>query len=438
MNTPTVTRRWRPSHHPLWTALVAIAAGTAIAVPSLFGALPASAATKPPPPPPGPVFTPTGLPGQTNLPRTNEFLRGSPVYMEGGNHLTLTQAVALAQSTNLIVTVTGDVSGLVPAMKAANPNLTVLIYMNGTFAQKTQGSSYPASEYMTGADGNKVRSIGFGNYLMRFNTPAWQQDRISTCASFIATGPNFDGCFVDMMGSGSLYPGYLTEAPINSATGLAWTPQDWLNGTSALLKTIKAGNPATTNAGNGIGNGARWYNTKTVDQSVLATNANIVMAETWAIDSAAPLTTFSTVARWQQDVNALGAVEATGSSVLAVVKTWGPGTADQVAQWHSFSLASFMLGTAGHSYYSFLANTTTAPSSDSPIEHQNIGQPLGGYGYSSGVYVRYFSAGLAIVNPGITTVTYTLPAGSYSAEDGTPYSGSITLAPHTGHVLSLP
>jgi hypothetical protein len=387
-------------------------------------------------PTPGPVFAPTGLPGQTNLPDTNTFLRGSPVYMASGRPFTLEQAIALAKSTDLVVDVPQDLGGYVPAMKAANPNLKVLVYLNGTFAQHSQLNSYPSAEYMRNASGGVVESGGWGNYLMQFEDTTWQNDRAATCQSLIATGPGYDGCFIDMVGSGALIPNYLDTAPINPATGQVWTVTDWTNNVATLLQTIRAANPGAIIEGNGIDDGPRWFD-PSLNEQLMASNVNIVMAEEWLIDSADSLDYYEPLSAWQQDVDAVQAVDASGEAVEATTKTWGTGTPAEIAQWHSFALASFMLATGGHSYFSFLPNTLSGTWTDSPLEHQNIGEPLGAYGYSDGAYVRYFSEGLAIVNPGLTTVTYTLPAGTYTGEDGTVYAATITLPPHTGHVLSL-
>jgi hypothetical protein len=272
---------------------------------------------------------------------------------------------------------------------------------------------------------------------MQFNLPQWQQNRAAVCASDIATGPGFDGCFIDMVGNGDLTtPGYLTAPPVNPATHQVWNVTDWNTAVRSLMHTIQAGNPGKILLGNGIGNGTRWFK-QSRGESGLVNSSSMVMAEDWGTSPGKPLSQFRTVAAWQADVNAIQAIDAAGGRVLATVKPWGPGTAAQLAQWHSFSLASFMLGTGGRSYYGFVANKANGAQVDYPMDHINLGSPLGAYGYSQGAYVRYFSAGIAIVNPGTSSVTYTLPAGNYVSEVGTHVTGSITLPPHTGHLLSL-
>ena len=86
-------------------------------------------------------------------------------------------------------------------MKAANPNLTLLVYLNGSYAQQNQGSAFPDAWYSHTAGGAKITSKGYGNYLMNPASPGWINQVVQTCIAFKADS-GYDGCLLDMLGTG--------------------------------------------------------------------------------------------------------------------------------------------------------------------------------------------------------------------------------------------
>jgi hypothetical protein len=98
-------------------------------------------------------------------------------------------------------------------------------------------------------------------------------------------------------------------------------------------------------------------------------------------------------------------------------------------------VASFLLGTCGLSRLAVLQGQTQADAiADSPYDHEPIGTPYGAMTYAGGVYERWFTGGLVVVNPTSANVTVNVP---YATDDmdGNPVQGSYTLAPNTGNVL---
>ena len=110
---------------------------------------------------------------------------------------------------------------------------------------------------------------------------------------------------------------------------------------------------------------------------------------------------------------------------------------EQIDRWHKYALASFLLGTNGHSYFNFsTANTVAGVFIDHPWDRVQVGGPVNRYAKVRGVYRRDFSAGIALVNPTTASVTLSL-GGTYRDLSGVERT-SITLTPNTGDVLVKP
>jgi hypothetical protein len=359
--------------------------------------------------------------------------RFAPVYMEGAKHFTLAQAQAIASANDLIVDKPGDLTPWLSAMKTVNPSVVVLAYVNGMFAGTA--TEYPSSWYARSASGQLVRSNNFGNYLIDPSTALWRANRVQACSQLLQASPGYDGCFVDVVGSGVLSAGYLTAAPINHATGKAWTTTQWVAATSSIYKAIVASQPTKTMMSNGIGNGTRW-DTSPTSQGQLVARTGYVMGETWLRAEGSPLSDFELVPNWIADVTLASKVSALSGNLVVTVKTWAPGSAQQIDQWHYYSLATFLLATGGKASYAFLTNTTTAPAANSQTDHPALGAPSGAMmALTNGIYTRHFIDGLVAVNPTGGSLQLTLTT-TYHDQNGVK-SGTITLGPHTGEVLLL-
>jgi hypothetical protein len=342
-------------------------------------------------------------------------------------NVSASQAVQIAQQYNVIVANQGTFDPFVGAMKAANPALSLYAYLNGTYSQG--GTSYPSSWYAQDAHGGKVVSSGFGNFLMDPTNPGWIGDRVSTCQSELAVS-HYDGCFLDMLGPATMFNGYVNSPPINHSTGQAWTMHDWLNATSALAARVKAATGRLV-IGNGLASGITFFD-PVAPTSVLLGGIDGASAEIWMRNASLPVTAFPTVADWKMNVNMLSA---TSGAVLTITKTWAGGTPTQKAVWHKFALASFLLGTNGIDFFEFSSDNTVAGIvGTTPWDHVDIGMPVGPYGPIAGAYGRAFTKGVALVNPGSTTVT--VPLGASFTDLSNTARTSVTLPPHTGEVLT--
>jgi Hypothetical glycosyl hydrolase family 15 len=356
----------------------------------------------------------------------------APVYM--GNHWSMTQAqaVTIAQDFNLIAAQASVFKGYTAAMKAANPQLEIVAYLNGTFDQSSGGSKYPTAWYEKSSNGNRVKSQGFGNYLMNPSNSSWGQNVAAECTAAIAASGD-DGCFLDTMGTAPLGAGYVTGLPINPATGSVWTASAWINATTSIASAVKAANPNAIVIPNGLSSGGKYFS-KTASTAPLLGPTGVAMAEIWLRTAGASASSFPTESKWLADVTMLVDTEAASQSVLTTTKLFTSSTQAQQDQWHKFSLGSFLLAAGGHSYYSFDASKTdTALVANSPWDHVAVGTPLGAYSQNGSLFERSFTNGIVAVNPNKTAATITF---------GTPYKNlagtevtTETLAPDTADVF---
>jgi hypothetical protein len=350
---------------------------------------------------------------------------------EGTFGVTRAEAVDIAGRFGAIVALPGTFRDHVAAMKAANPRLILLAYMNGSFAQRDQGSAYPESWYARDADGNKLQSKNFGNWLMDVSNPGWITDRATTCRSLIAS-TGYDGCMLDMLGTAPLDPGYLTGLPIDPSTGKVWTARDWLDATSDLAATVKVAVAPGIVTGNGLGSGPRYFDPDH-PSAVLLRGMDGGLAEAWIRTAGQGIATYRSVSAWKQDVDMLAAAGAGRTPVLTLTKVWVDGTKAEKNAWHEFALASFLLGTDGRSFFSFSYSSSSDPTAGHPWWTLDLGSPTGPYSDAGGYYQRRFTSGLVLVNPGDGTYTVDLD-GTYVTVWGKEVT-SVTLYPHKGKVL---
>jgi Hypothetical glycosyl hydrolase family 15 len=364
---------------------------------------------------------------------SGRFLKTFAAANERPTARTREQAVADAKRFDVISATVGMYTPHASAMRTANPGLVLLAYLNGTFAQKSEGTKYPESWYARDRYGRKVTSKGYGNYLMNPTNPAWISERTERCRQLLAQS-GYGGCILDMLGTAPTDPGYVSSPAINPATGSPWTAADWVRATTALAGKVDAG---TTGQlwGNGYGNGTRYFSAQLGGTKVLGNGVQGALSEVWLRSAAQSITWFPDESRWKDSVNQLVDLGRTGERTAAMVKLWTSGTTAQKDAYHRFALASFLLGSDGRS--SFQASYA---SGDALAGHRywttDIGTPTGAYASAGGVYQRTFTRGKVLVNP--TTTTRTVALGAAYVDLSGVRRTSVTLAPHTGDVFRVP
>ena len=167
------------------------------------------------------------------------LLQWMPEEFATGHTYTQAQAVTAATRYDVIVAYTQAFQPYVAAMRAANPNLVLLAYMNGMFVPPAQAASWPADWYSYDSSGTKVQNAQNKNYLMNPSNSGWVQNRATMCAS-LASQSGYDGCMLDTIGVAPLTPGYCTALPVNPATGVAWARPDWISATTQLSQSVRS------------------------------------------------------------------------------------------------------------------------------------------------------------------------------------------------------
>ena len=357
--------------------------------------------------------------------------------MGGSQTITAAQAITDAQSVNLLVGLPRTFSQYTASMRAANPALKIVFYMNGVYAPAPKTTGYPDSWYLHDANGNRIYSSVFKNYLMDPTNPEWIQSRISLCSSTLAS-TGWDGCYLDMLGDGTLAPGYASAPPIDPDTGAAYSDSQWLSATSNLAAQVVAGLPGVLMVGNGLGNGNQYFTAALGPSSLLIGPLAGGDAQGFVRGSNDPVTQFRPESQWRQDVDMLVDAGQRRKSVLVEAKVWdSTATQAQKDAIHAYALSTFLLGTDGNQYWYWSdTGAETAVVENTPFDNVDIGTPLGSYAKVLGAYQRRFSGGLVVVNPTSASVTVPLGAGQWTTLEGTTVSGHYTLAANTGDVLT--
>jgi len=356
--------------------------------------------------------------------------------MGGGSaaqSLTQAQAVTDARNYDMVVGLVNTFQPYLGAMRTANPSVKVIAYMNGAYAQKNQGTLYPEAWYAHDAAGHKITSVSQGNYLMDVSNSGWATDRAKKCSA--SMGKGFNGCYLDLLGTATLDPGYVSSLPINPATNQVWTAPGFIAATSAIGTKVKLANSGGMIVGNGLSNGDLYFDPAAGPTSRLLDGMDGANAQGWNRGTTQAPDKYRDQASWQHDVDMLPDAGAKGRSVMTMTKLWVAATDAQRLSVHRYALASFLLGTDGNQYFFFSdTGSESAAAPDYPYDHVNVGAPAGAYRIQGGAYVRQFSAGVAVVNPTNAPVTVSL-GGTYRSLDGQQMS-SVTLAPNTGDVFT--
>ncbi len=314
-------------------------------------------------------------------------------------------------------------------MKAANPDLKLVVYKNATFG----GSGLPEDLYAHNAAGKKVPAKDWpSTYVMKIDDPRWRAQVAEKCVLLTRTS-NYDGCFLDVLGSGPLTaPAYLLSKPVH-ADGSVWTPNWWINKTTAIASAVSSAMTGPV-MGNGLGYGARYFD-PTQASRPLVSPLDGAMAEVFVRGPQDSVTRFRSESEWEAEIKMLRDVEAQGKAAMTVTKMWAPATPAQVNQWHRYTVATFLLGSNGRSMMCFLRDkSTTSTMMDHPYNRVDPGTPTASYSRVGASYQRPFTHGLVVANPTSAAVSVSL-SGSYRTMDGATVSGAITIPAHDGQVL---
>jgi hypothetical protein len=150
-----------------------------------------------------------------------------------------------------------QLGGYASAMKAANPNLKLYVYLNGTFLYKRLYGTVDSSMLSRDAHGTWIASHGYGNYLADPGDPTGVLLRAAGVRE-AAVRNGLRRLLPGHAGHGAAVARLHHRPTHQPGHGQVWTQLDWLNATSALAAKVASftGKPVL---GNGIGNGPRYF-----------------------------------------------------------------------------------------------------------------------------------------------------------------------------------
>jgi hypothetical protein len=318
------------------------------------------------------------------------------------------------------------------AIKAANPNVKVLVYKNLSFASAGSDPSKLASTGVTYAEadqngwflnntsGERFTSGGYGwLWAMDVGDPAYQQRWASNVVNEVQRN-GWDGVLLDDVNPTMKYhydvtkvAKYQSDAAYSAATR------------SALAYI----GPRIQAAGKlAIANQACWveYYGTGVDWLQFLSGAMDEMFLKWGSSTGEG---YRGEGQWTTQLNELKESERQGKIFIGRTQS-----ANNDAAAARYGYATMLLGTDGRSAYSFGDSTVETPMF--PEYGSALGGPTGPEErLASGVHRRTFATGQVLVNPTGSTQTVSL-GGTYSGSGLTSVT-SASIAPHTGLVLTL-
>ncbi|HEX8182114.1 MAG TPA: putative glycoside hydrolase [Candidatus Saccharimonadales bacterium] len=334
----------------------------------------------------------------------------------------------------------------IPTLKAANPNIVVLVYKDLSSTRDyecTNGvdsallptgigycfaDTYHKDWFLLDSAGKRLAYSGYaGHWQMDVGNVAYQQQWAANVKTEL-TARGWDGVFMDnaLVSCDQYHTGvcpakYTTDVAIQAAY-------------SAMLKVTY---PALKNAGlKSVANmsNARLY--PGIWNTYLA-NLDGGFDEWWlTFDPGNHLAEYGTPSiGWKAQVDEIAAAEAAGK--MAIVQAHTRYT-DKPSFY--YGLASYFLASGGNSSYGEIdvADNYSNPSPWQPAYDWNLGAPVSAYStISTHLYRRDFKCGAAIVNANNTVATTVSLGGTYLNESGASVT-SVAMAAKTGTVLRKP
>ena len=351
-----------------------------------------------------------------------------PEFMAVDHTYTRAQAIAAADDFDVIMALPIAYADHVAAMRRVNPSLQILAYVNGGYSVNDDGSRHPRHWYARDREGGKITSVRFGNYLMDPTRPGWIDDVVARCRSALGRS-DYDGCFLDSLGAAALQRSYVTGLPVSRFTGEVWRSEPYLEATSRLARQVKRRIAPRPVVANGVGSGQAYLDGP--GAGTLPDAVDGAMVELFVREPRADLAKYRSVTDWRKDVDMLVDAGRTGRVLLCITKAWAPGAQDQKDRLHRFAFGTFLLGTNGRSFFSFLSGRNV--SRRSPLWELPLGSPEEPYAIEGGLFRRRFTGGWVIVNPEDRWLELALDRPMRTASGG--LVRLVRMAPHSATFL---
>jgi len=317
-------------------------------------------------------------------------------------------------------------------IKAANPNVKVLVYKNltgsrtdCTYGPCTAGVTYQQADsqhpewFLLNKQGARIRFKDYQDlWAMDVGSASYQSQWADNVISEVKRD-GWDGIFLDDTNASMKYH--------YDVANIAKYPSDsaWQSATRSALANI---GPRIQAAGkDAIANIGSWHEYPAVGDSWLS-YLDGGMQEHFAKWGSWPDSGYADQWTWQTQLNSLKYAEAHGKAYLGVTNSSGDDRAAARYGW-----ATTLLGAQGRADFALHSNYTYE--NWFPEYDYDIGEPIGPESTdASGVHRRVFTNGLVVVNPTGSQLTANLN-GTYSGSGLTNVS-SVTVATHSAYVLT--
>jgi len=318
------------------------------------------------------------------------------------------------------------------ALKAANPNVKVLVYKNLSFAAQggvgpgglsSSGVSYREAEenpqwFLKNTAGERFASGGYSwLWAMDVGSPAFQDRWADNVVSEVRNN-GWDGVFLDDTNPTMKYH--------YDVSRVAKYPSDRAY-TAATTSALAHIGPRVRNAGKlAVPNNAAWveYYDVGVDWLQYVDGVMDEMFLKWSQRSGEG---YRDEAQWNTQLNEIKAAERQGKMFLGVTQS---GNDDHGAALYGY--ATTLLATQGNAHFAMHGDYTN----ENWFEDYDldIGSPAASESRdANGVHRRPFTRGMVLVNPTSSTQTASLP-GEYTGPEVGRVT-RVTLAAHRGVVL---
>jgi Hypothetical glycosyl hydrolase family 15 len=317
-------------------------------------------------------------------------------------------------------------------LKAANPNLEVLVYQNlSAMAQGTSWSGLSSSGvnyaeadtahpewFLLNRGGSRIAESGYSwLWMADIGNAGYQQQWTSNVLKLLASGP-WDGVMMDDTNTTARYhtnPAEIAQYPNDAAYQLA------------VRSMLAYAGPRIQAAGKlAVPNIGSWSEYPEVAGEWLQYVSGGV-DEMFAKWSTTPGQGYRDASGWRTQIEEIQSTERMGKLFLAITQAEAGDT-----QAIRYGWGSALLGADGHTAYMAAANYTSE-SWSSEYEIQ-LGEPTStATAIAGGAWERTFTDGLVVVNPTTSTVSVDL-GGTYSGS-GLTNATSARMAPNTALIL---
>jgi Hypothetical glycosyl hydrolase family 15 len=317
----------------------------------------------------------------------------------------------IAQEASLykVIVLQSTDAKLVPALRAANPNLKIFVYQDGFLGRSTDPTGITActkyaslqpSWFLKDQNGNRIMSKSYpGDYLMDVGNPAYQQ-ACAAHAAALAKADGFDGVFFDGV---TAWAGWGFQAGVSSPQYP--TPASWQAGMYSYLQTISSqmhanGLLAIANIGGASMTPGLWQKWSALfdgsEEESFTDAGSGVAGSLWT---------------WKSQLANAAWSQANGKYTILH-------SFNRTETGNTFGVATMLLvGGGNDSYSTDNANYTSSETwyPEYAIAEQ-LGAPAGAYKQlANGVYERVFAGGMVLVNPtGKAIGQFSLGGGIYS------------------------